>query len=140
MGLDVRWVVVLENPHPEGEWKIIEALERRLPGGLQPRLATSRDKRMRTLVVPSFARWDEISSDAEPTHRHPSISDELEEIQTIIGELPLYYSHDNEYSPGDWLTEDETYELVESMQLVDGTFSLVAGLLAGEARALGKGN
>jgi hypothetical protein len=137
MGVDVRWIVVLETPHPEGEWKMLEAIERTLPGGLAPRLATSRDKKMRTLTIPSFRRWESISSKAKPTHRHPSISKELEEMKELIGDLPLYYSNDLQDSPGDWLTEQETYDLLEQMQLVDGTFSLVAGLLGDEARARG---
>lgn len=137
--LDVRWVVLLDNPRPEGEWKIIEALERRLPGGLVPRLYFSSDKLVRTLTLPSFTRWDEISSDAYPDYRHSVIVQELEEIQAIIGALPLYYGSDNgDHIPGDWLTGDETYELLECLQLVDETFTLVASLLDAEARALGK--
>lgn len=138
MGVDVRWVIVLENPDPDGEWKILESLERRLPHSLAPRLNTTRDKRVRTLTIPSFARWEKVSSETNPTHRHPQIAKELAEIQEIIGDLPLYYSNDLSDAPGDWLTEDELYELLETMDLVDGTFALVADLLSEEAKILGK--
>ena len=140
MGVDVRWIIVLDSTPKEGEWKILEALERRLPADLSPRLMTSKDKRLRTLVVPSFARWEKVSSSATPSPRHPRISKELDEIQEIIGELPLYYSNDNLDSPGNWLDEEETYTLLDSMPLADGTFSLVAGLLADEMLALSKRN
>lgn len=138
MGVDVRWIILLENPHPEGEWKMIEALERREDGALGPRLSTTRDGRVRTLTIHSFARWEKVSSETNPTHRHPKIAKELAEIQEIIGDLPLYYGNDLSGGPGDWLTEDELYELLETMNLADGTFALVADLLAEEAKILGK--
>lgn len=134
MGIDVRWVVLLDNPPKPDEWRMLEALEGWMPHVLSPRLVTSADGMIRTLVVPSLARWVTVSKATKANQRHIKISNELELIQEAIGDLPLYYSNDNQEVPNKLLTREETYLLIKAMTPVDDMFSLVAFLLAQTAR------